>query len=187
MKSSPAPLVEVNSTVFQVNLITYASDRPFLLFLSILSSMKSQKGFTLIELLVTVAIIGILASIAIPQFADYKKRAFNSRAQSDLRNAFTAQEAYFVDEEIYASCGPANGSGVSCASILPGFILSDGVQVDMFAPDGREPGGQSCHENGDKTYTLIPIGPNVFVPTGSKAGVMTSAANDGICDPISDF
>ena len=109
--------------------------------------MKNQKGFTLIELLVVVAIIGILAAIAIPQFADYKKRAFNSRAQSDLRNSLTAQEAYFTDNEAYADC-----VGTACETTLPGFVLSDGVEIDMDAQvsDG-EFAGQSCHDKGDRS------------------------------------
>ena len=63
--------------------------------------MRAEKGFTLIELLVVIAIIGILAAIAIPQFAAYRRRAFVSAAQTDLRNAATAQEAYFVDFNTY--------------------------------------------------------------------------------------
>jgi len=58
--------------------------------------LRSEAGFTLIELLVVVAIIGILAAIAIPQFSAYRKRGYEAQIKSDLRNAATAEEAYFA-------------------------------------------------------------------------------------------
>ena len=71
--------------------------------LGFLNKMKKVgcKGFTLVELMIVVAIIGILAAIAIPQFAAYRTRAFNTAAQSDLRNLRTSLEAYFVDNQGY--------------------------------------------------------------------------------------
>jgi type IV pilus assembly protein PilA len=63
--------------------------------------LGNKKGFTLIELLIVVAIIGILAAIAIPQFASYRQKAYNSAAQSDLKNVKTNLESYFADNQKY--------------------------------------------------------------------------------------
>lgn len=65
------------------------------------SKIRNSKGFTLIELLIVVAIIGILAAIAIPQFSSYRAKAYNSAAQSDLKNTKTALEAFFADNQKY--------------------------------------------------------------------------------------
>ena len=62
---------------------------------------KRSKGFTLIELLIVVAIIGILAAIAIPQFAAYRQKAYNSAANSDLKNVKTGMEAFMADNQAY--------------------------------------------------------------------------------------
>jgi type IV pilus assembly protein PilA len=58
---------------------------------------KGQKGFTLIELMIVIAIIGILAAIAIPQFSAYKARGYMASAISDAKNMYTAVEAWKGD------------------------------------------------------------------------------------------
>jgi type IV pilus assembly protein PilA len=57
----------------------------------------NSEGFTLVELLIVVAIIAILAAIAVPQFSSYRKRAYVSMLNSDVKNAFTIAEAYFTE------------------------------------------------------------------------------------------
>jgi prepilin-type N-terminal cleavage/methylation domain-containing protein len=72
----------------------------------------NNRGFTLIELLIVVVIIGILASIAIPKFANTKEKAYIASMKSDLRNFVTAEEAYFADSLKYTT-------SVSCANPAP--------------------------------------------------------------------
>ena len=115
---------------------------------------KNQKGFTLIELMIVIAIIGILAAIAIPQFSAYRTRSYNAASQADLRNAATAQEAYYVDHQTYTGViGTLIGSTY-------GLYLSTNVSMTI---SGSASGYTltSTHSSGDKTYTLVGPGGSI--------------------------
>ena len=102
--------------------------------------MRNTKGFTLIELLIVVVIIGILAAIAIPKFANTKEKAYIAAMKSDLRNLVTAQESYFADNVTYAS----TTSNLN-------FSVSAGMTVTVGTADRDGVGGTATHNGTTKT------------------------------------
>lgn len=81
---------------------------------------SNEKGFTLIELLIVVAIIGILAAIAIPQFAAYRQRAFNSASTSDVVNLQKSEAAFFSDWQTFGASGVAAAQALGAGALLTG-------------------------------------------------------------------
>ncbi len=65
---------------------------------------NNQKGFTLIELMIVVAIIGILAAIAIPNFLQFQLKSKTAEAKSNLGAIRTAEEAFFAERDRYKDC-----------------------------------------------------------------------------------
>jgi len=107
---------------------------------------QSVQGFTLIDFMIVIAIIGILAAIAIPQFLAYKVRGYNVLAISDIKNASIAQEAYYADHQTYTR---------DLGSLINyGFRQTQGVTVDVPRKGDNEYILTAFHDSGDTAYTL---------------------------------
>src|SRR5438094_10539115 len=112
----------------------------------------NRKGFTLIELLIVVVIIGILAAIAIPKFANTKEKAYLASMKSDLRNLVTAEEAYFADSIKYTttnSCmNPAPAGSIAYCrteeSTVGDISTSSGTQEGWKASVTNANTAKSC-------------------------------------------
>jgi len=108
--------------------------------------VRNSKGFTLIELLIVVVIIGILASIAIPKFANTKEKAYLAAMKADLRNLVTAQESYFEENMTYSN------------DLGTGYHSSTGVTVTIGSVTGAGWAATASHNGSTKTCAIA-IGP----------------------------
>ena len=100
-------------------------------------SMKSEKGFTLIELMIVVAIIGILAAIAIPNFLSYQKKAKTSEAKVNLGAIRTSEESYKAENDAYLNCAAYPGAAPTSAKQSWVVADSGGFNTIGFAPSGN--------------------------------------------------
>ena len=126
----------------------------------------TRKGFTLIELLIVVVIIGILAAIAIPKFANTKEKAYLASMKSDLRNMATVQEGYFSDYQVYTTGTATNQGGTT--SSLAGFVPSAGVRVAATATGGTGWSATTAHSATTRTCAIF-IGVGQVLPATVEA------------------
>ena len=122
---------------------------------------QDGRGFTLIELLIVVVIIGILAAIAIPKFANTKGKANAAALKSDLRNLVTAEEAYFYDKEVYAGV-------VTDLS----FNTSPGVVLSIVAATASGFSAKATHPASSPLTCAIFIGNAAAVPPATVEGLI---------------
>jgi len=128
--------------------------------------VNDKKGFTLIELMIVIAIIGILAAIAIPQFASYRERGTKSTAVSDAKNIANLIETYFSDNQSFpptASLPDANTVVLSGQT----FSLSKNNMIKGYTalgPNGYTFAISNTQYNKSVTYnsTAGGLNPNVW-------------------------
>jgi prepilin-type N-terminal cleavage/methylation domain-containing protein len=122
------------------------------------SAVRNTKGFTLIELLIVVVIIGILAAIAIPKFANTKEKAYVAAMKSDLRNLVTAEESYFSDNVTYTT-----------ATTALNYSPSTGVTVTVGAATGTGWSATASHNATTKTCGIY-VGSATAPVSGANEG-----------------
>src|SRR4051812_41891475 len=116
------------------------------------SRAQDEKGFTLIELLVVILIIGILAAIALPAFLGQRARAQDTEAKSAVREAQTAMETYYTDNQNYNT--DLAGLREIEASLASGVSADDNPNGPLDVTGGDDNYELTTHSKTKNTFTI---------------------------------
>ena len=129
--------------------------------------LRSKKGFTLIELMIVVAIIGILAAIAIPNFLKFQARSKQSEAKTNLKAVFTAETAYFGENNTYGTFSVVNWEPIGSKQI---YQYEDGTET--ITPPSGVPSGTA------PTWTRTPAVTTMAFTAGAWGNIDSDTTTD---------
>jgi type IV pilus assembly protein PilA len=141
--------------------------------------IKGDQGFTLIELMIVVAIIGILAAIAIPNFMTYQAKARQSEAKVNLGGMFTTATSYFAENNTF-SVPTANSLGYMPAGNARYNLWYGGVG-SISIPTAQFRVTVPCN-NVAPTAVPVPAGSTGANLNGFTAGAIGNIDSDSTCD-----
>jgi len=142
--------------------------------------IKGDRGFTLIELMIVVAIIGILAAIAIPNFMTYQAKARQSEAKVNLGGVFTTATSYFAENNTF-SVPNANSLGYVPAGNIRYNLWYGGVG-SISVPLAQFKVQAPCAAGPPTVGPMLPAGSTAGGLTGFTAGEIGNIDSDSTCD-----
>jgi len=154
--------------------------------------MRKQSGFTLIELMIVVAIIGILAAIAIPNFLKFQCKSKQSEAKTNLSGLFTAEKTFFGEYNTYGTdlisvnWQPDGtplylyGFNESFPTTVPGIPAYTGANNSTYIASVHQDAAGSPRYNSAKMFDLT--GGSLVLPSTSINGQQFMAGASGDVD-----
>jgi len=140
--------------------------------------LRNKKGFTLIELMIVVAIIGILAAIAIPNFLKFQAKSKQSEAKTNLKGVYTAETGYFGENNSYGLFTTINWEPVGTARY--NYTLNGAAGSTVGLHEGRDVSGDGltgiAWTSGALTFTPA------WTVTAFTAGAIGNVDNDTQAD-----
>ena len=97
---------------------------------------KKRQGFTLVELLIAIAIIGLLAAVAVPNFYAFRVKGYKAQVISDVRNAYTVATAYYADNPDATALTLANLQATGFRSSPPVILTVTSGSINTFSLTG---------------------------------------------------